>query len=276
MAHFQQTYFGAASARRNAARVPPPTFFASQPPPSPRVVPVLEHREGFQADLDQVFEKGVKEGIRRVYLTLTALVTEVSILLLFRHNCGALRIFFSLFSRTTLRHQKTQAQTSAVNQSRSLPPSPTSSSTVATVQEVSEKFRVPVGYGSAFRSPSVEAELRKLFAAADQGNPVAMKLVQALARKAHETPRDHKSWGQKFLLVEWRNPMGPNPKYSNSTARATTGVANPRLNDPVEDWYLYYTTHSSSLPKGVRRDVQGNPYFPDLRASRLFAQMRPV
>ncbi|KAL0569995.1 hypothetical protein V5O48_011963 [Marasmius crinis-equi] len=153
--------------------------------------------------------------------------------------------------------------------------SPVSSQTSGSSHSRGTKFRGPVGYNSAFWSSSVETELRALFDAAHKGNTVALNRVRSLAREAHSTPRDSKSWGQKFVLNEWRNPNGPNPNYFHTT-RATTGVANPRLDDPVEDWLRYYTVHSSFLPKGVRRDAHGNPYLPDLRASRLYAQMRPI
>ncbi|KAJ8072791.1 hypothetical protein PM082_016350 [Marasmius tenuissimus] len=136
------------------------------------------------------------------------------------------------------------------------------------------KYRVPEGYNSAFRSVSVEKHLRDLFEAAWNGDENALSRVRSLAREAHNTARERKSWGQKFVLAEWRNPVGPNPRYSH-TSHPTTGVANPRLDSPIEEWENYYTIHSVSLPRGVRRDAKGGPYLPDLRASRHYAAMRP-
>ncbi|KAJ3715990.1 hypothetical protein C8R42DRAFT_679249 [Lentinula raphanica] len=100
----------------------------------------------------------------------------------------------------------------------------------------------------------------------------------------------------RFVLVHWKNlPSDGNlstAKYqrrnndsviasaSRSPASASfdnsTGLSNPRLNDPPEIWYEYLKTHSRSWPNGVRKHPNGDPCMSDLRASRIFAQLRPI
>ncbi|KAG7089820.1 hypothetical protein E1B28_011468 [Marasmius oreades] len=137
------------------------------------------------------------------------------------------------------------------------------------------KDRVPQDYYSMFRSPSVETYLRQTMDKAQAGDVFALNHIRALAREAHSTPRDNKSFGQRFVLTEWRNPASDDTRRTTNQSEGSA-LPNPRLDDPIEDWFTYYCVHGSSLPRGVRRDVNGNPYLPDLKASRMYALLRPA
>ncbi|KAF9266568.1 hypothetical protein L218DRAFT_76004 [Marasmius fiardii PR-910] len=135
--------------------------------------------------------------------------------------------------------------------------------------------KVPQEYYSMIRSPIVDTYLESLMKDAHAGDFFACNRIRALARQAHATPRDEKSYGQKYVLTEWRNPNAPTAAERRQNGSEGPILANPRLDDPIEDWFTYYTIHGSSLPRGVRRDVNGDPWLPDLRASRIYAQLRP-
>ena len=123
------------------------------------------------------------------------------------------------------------------------------------------------------RGPRTISQLQSLMAAAHEpGNTRALLKIKALCAEAHATPREHKTPLQQHLLIHWRNPESPNEFGGSSQPRTKT---NPRRDDPIEVWYDYLCTHQSSWPRGVRRDADNRPFLPDLKASRIVAQLRP-
>ncbi len=124
------------------------------------------------------------------------------------------------------------------------------------------------------RGPRTISQLQSLMAAAHEpGNTRALLKIKALCAEAHATPREHKTPLQQHLLIHWRNPESLNELGGSSQPRTKT---NPRRDDPIEVWYDYLCTHQSSRPRGVRRDADSNrPFLPDLKASRVVAQLRP-
>uniref|UniRef100_A0A0W0FJ20 Uncharacterized protein n=1 Tax=Moniliophthora roreri TaxID=221103 RepID=A0A0W0FJ20_MONRR len=131
-------------------------------------------------------------------------------------------------------------------------------------------------YRSAFPTREAEIALRGLMEKAKAMDSRALTRIKSLCKEAHATPRDEKSWAQKFVLSEWRNP--PELATPSSLNRDPTRplLPNPRMGDSFESWYEYYCIHNSSLPRGVRKDTFGRPWKPDLRASRIAAQLRPA
>ncbi|KAK7053072.1 hypothetical protein VNI00_004393 [Paramarasmius palmivorus] len=146
-----------------------------------------------------------------------------------------------------------------------------SSASLTGPDDDNRRFGIP-GYLSAFRSVESELALRRLFDKAHGADSRALTLVKTMCREAHSTSRDLRSWAQRFVLSEWRNPF-----VINSPTRdiGQVVIPNPRIGDPFEDWYRYYCVHPASLPRGVRTDLEGRPWKPDLWASRLAAQLRP-
>ncbi|KAK7029022.1 hypothetical protein VNI00_014732 [Paramarasmius palmivorus] len=135
------------------------------------------------------------------------------------------------------------------------------------------RYGIP-NYLSVFRSCEAETALKELMEKARSMDARALTRIKSMCREAHATPRDSKSWAQSFILSEWRNP----PELAPPNIRDPTQpvLPNPRMGDSFESWFEYYSIHSSCLPRGVRKDAQGKPWKPDLRASRLAAQLRPL
>ncbi|KAK7044200.1 hypothetical protein VNI00_007920 [Paramarasmius palmivorus] len=150
------------------------------------------------------------------------------------------------------------------------PPSPTMTFPPS---RSNNRYGIP-NYLSVFRSREAETALKELMEKARQMDARSLTRIKNMCREAHATPRDSKSWAQSFILSEWRNP--PELAPPNTRDPAKPALPNPRMGDSFESWYEYYSIHSSSLPRGVRKDTQGRPWKPDLRASRLAAQLRPL
>ncbi|KAK7024248.1 hypothetical protein VNI00_016465 [Paramarasmius palmivorus] len=159
------------------------------------------------------------------------------------------------------------------------PPSPSrmdvpASSSAFPSGRSNDRYGIP-SYLSAFRSREAETALRELMEKARTMDSRALARIKNMCREAHATPRDLKSWAQSFILSEWRNP----PEIAPPNIRrdpTKPALPNPRMGDPVERWFEYYSVHSSALPRGVRKDTEGRPWKPDLQASRLAAQLRPL
>ncbi|XP_006459285.1 hypothetical protein AGABI2DRAFT_191285 [Agaricus bisporus var. bisporus H97] len=100
----------------------------------------------------------------------------------------------------------------------------------------------------------------------------ALSIVKSVCSRAHGTPRESKSFMQRWVLMNWKNP------YAATTASATSmgAKANPRIDDSVDVWFDYLCTHPHSWPKGVRKDAIGRPVMSDLIANRAVARMRPT
>lgn len=123
------------------------------------------------------------------------------------------------------------------------------------------------------RGPRNVSQLQSLMTAAHEpGNTRALSKVKALCAEAHATPRENKTPLQQYLLIHWRNPETPTDVSESNQSRTKT---NPRRDDPIDVWYDYLCTHQSSWPRGVRRDAYDRPFLPDLKASRVVAQLRP-
>jgi hypothetical protein len=126
----------------------------------------------------------------------------------------------------------------------------------------------------AARNPRTIGQLQSLMIAAHKpGNDGALAKIKALCAEAHSTPREHKTELQKYLLSNWRNPN----LFTESarTAPLVPAKMNPRMDDPVETWFAYLSTHQGSWPRGVRRDSRNRPFVSDLKASRTVARLRP-
>lgn len=123
--------------------------------------------------------------------------------------------------------------------------------------------------------PKTMKELKDLMELAHEQTAegaAALSIVKNVCSRAHSTPRDSKTFMQRWVLMNWKNPYA-------STSTPTTPVevkANPRIDDPVEVWYEYLCTHPHSWPKGVRKDALGRPVMSDLAANRAVARMRPT
>ncbi|KAF5392398.1 hypothetical protein D9757_001548 [Collybiopsis confluens] len=152
--------------------------------------------------------------------------------------------------------------------------------------------------------------LRSLFAKAHSGDAVVLAQCKALAKEAHSVGSEEKTYGMRLVLMQWRNPplrpQAPsNPDHSISAPtiptsssssitrhgnrgaharesevrtrpeRISSGLSNPKAEDPAEKWFEYLKTHSTSWPNGVRKGQNGDPNMSDLRASRIHAQVRP-
>ena len=126
----------------------------------------------------------------------------------------------------------------------------------------------------AARNPRTIGQLQSLMITAHKpGNDGALAKIKALCAEAHSTPRELKTELQKYLLSNWRNP-----NLFTESARFVPLVPakmNPRLDDPVETWFAYLSTHHGSWPRGVRRDSRNRPFMSDLKASRTVARLRP-
>ncbi|KAF7311590.1 hypothetical protein MKEN_01061700 [Mycena kentingensis (nom. inval.)] len=145
------------------------------------------------------------------------------------------------------------------------------------------------------RMPKTLRQLQLLMSKAHQpGNEDALARVKILCTDAHNTPREHKTDMQRYILANWRNPdapqghtsssyyphhhssslhLGPNHSIGSTHGH---GPNNPRADDPVEVWHAYLSVHQSSWPRGVRREADGSPRFDDLKASRTVARLRPT
>ncbi|KAK7019422.1 hypothetical protein VNI00_018077 [Paramarasmius palmivorus] len=147
------------------------------------------------------------------------------------------------------------------------------SRTNQTVIRTNNRYGIP-NYLSVFRSREAETALRELMTKARAMDRRALIQIKNMCREAHATPRESKSWAQTFILSEWRNP----PELASPSTRDSfkPTLPNPRMGDSFESWFDYYSVHSTCLPRGVRRDAHGKPWKPDLRASRIAAQLRPL
>ncbi|KAJ6541987.1 hypothetical protein DFH09DRAFT_929198 [Mycena vulgaris] len=126
------------------------------------------------------------------------------------------------------------------------------------------------------RAPKTLRQLQYLMNKAHQpGNDEALAKVKMLCAEAHQTPREEKTDLQRYILANWRNPdLGG--AFGDVSALLPPRANNPRMEDPVEVWHAYLTTHQGSWPRGVRRMADGSPHLGDLRASRTVARLRPA
>ncbi|KAJ3567856.1 hypothetical protein NP233_g6093 [Leucocoprinus birnbaumii] len=74
------------------------------------------------------------------------------------------------------------------------------------------------------------------------------------------------------FLINWRNPYA----VANTSVSPADVKPNPRIDDPVDVWFVYLCHHPHSWPKGVRKDSKGRPVMTDLVANRAVARMRPI
>ncbi|KAJ7123816.1 hypothetical protein C8R43DRAFT_958967 [Mycena crocata] len=138
------------------------------------------------------------------------------------------------------------------------------------------------------RAPKTLRQLQYLMNRAHQpGNDDCLAKVKMLCAEAHQTPREEKTELQRYILHNWRNPETsgsssisvtppPPPLLLPNQALLSPKANNPRMEDPVEVWHAYLTTHRGSWPRGVRRASNGSPHIGDLKASRTVARLRPV
>jgi len=123
------------------------------------------------------------------------------------------------------------------------------------------------------RSPRTISQLLLLMAVAHKpGNTRAPLKIKALCAEAHAMPHKHKTTTlRQHLLIHWQTPESLNELGGSCQPRTKT---NPRRDDPIKVWYDYLCIHQSSWPCGVRRDADNRPFLPDLKASRVVAQLR--
>ncbi|KAJ7026927.1 hypothetical protein C8F04DRAFT_965734 [Mycena alexandri] len=152
---------------------------------------------------------------------------------------------------------KPEARVSRVN----LPPRPT-------VEVIASS-----GAPDLRRTPKTLRQLQYLMNKAHQpGNDECLAKVKMLCAEAHQTRREEKTELQRYILANWRNPDPSALPSPLLPFRAN----NPRMDDPVEVWHAYLTTHQGSWPRGVRRQADGSPHMGDLKASRTVARLRPI
>ncbi|KAJ4001858.1 hypothetical protein F5050DRAFT_1144494 [Lentinula boryana] len=155
---------------------------------------------------------------------------------------------------------------------------------------------IPGYYNDNRLASETKTTLRSLFEAAHAGDADALVKCKALCREAHLLNAQARTFGMRFVLIHWKKPSAninssrgeqschrnrrqsnvPVATVSSGTSDAIVALTNPKMTDPPEMWYEYLKTHSRSWPNGVRRQDNGNPWMPDLRASRIFAQLRPT
>ncbi|KAJ7276664.1 hypothetical protein C8J57DRAFT_1061389 [Mycena rebaudengoi] len=140
------------------------------------------------------------------------------------------------------------------------------------------------------RAPQTLRQLQHLMHTAHQpGNDAAVTKVKMLCAEAHQVPREQKTELHRYILHNWRNPEPasssrsatpppppPPPLLLPNQALLPPRANNPRMDDSVEVWHAYLTTHRGSWPRGVRREADGSPHLGDLKASRTVARLRPV
>lgn len=127
------------------------------------------------------------------------------------------------------------------------------------------------------RHPKTMKELKDLMDLAREPTSegaAALAVVKSVCSRAHSTPRDNKTFMQRWILMNWKNPYAT--ASNTSSASAADVKPNPRIDDPVDVWYEYLCTHPHSWPKGVRKDELGRPVMSDLIANRAVARMRPT
>ncbi|KAJ7727216.1 hypothetical protein B0H16DRAFT_1894516 [Mycena metata] len=160
-----------------------------------------------------------------------------------------------------------------------LPPRPTAE-VIASSSSVAPDLR---------RSPKTLRQLQYLMNKAHQpGNDECLAKVKMLCAEAHQTRREDKTELQRYILANWRNPEPsapssacaspprPPPLLLPNQPLLAFRANNPRMDDPVEVWHAYLTTHQGSWPRGVRRQADGSPHMGDLKASRTVARLRPL
>ncbi|KAJ6558385.1 hypothetical protein B0H19DRAFT_1029014 [Mycena capillaripes] len=184
---------------------------------------------------------------------------------------------------STIPSQKAHAAPSHSISTINLPPRPTveviaSSGTLNFRPTVFSS--IPMGH-----APKTLRQLQYLMNRAHQpGNEESLAKVKMLCAEAHQTPREEKTELQRYILSNWRNPdLGARLRLpaSCTLTPAKPGAPapranNPRMDDPVEVWHAYLTTHRGSWPRGVRREADGRPHMGDLKASRTVARLRPA
>ncbi|KIK62586.1 hypothetical protein GYMLUDRAFT_84479 [Collybiopsis luxurians FD-317 M1] len=171
---------------------------------------------------------------------------------------------------------------------------PTSTaSSLPTPNSVRPGSDIPGYYSSISSDNAIWNALSVLFVAAHSGDAAALAKCKALATEAHATPANEKTYGQRLVLMQWRNPQPPESSAASSSSSVVArhsrrrsqrgrgdssdpGLKNPKATDPPEMWFEYLQTHSTSWPNGVRRQSNGDPNLADLRAARIHAQVRPV
>ncbi|KAJ7758893.1 hypothetical protein B0H14DRAFT_2975474 [Mycena olivaceomarginata] len=150
-------------------------------------------------------------------------------------------------------------------------------------------FRPAISFSSihSVSTPKTLRQLQYLMNRAHQpGNDECLAKVKMLCAEAHRTPREEKTELHRYMLANWRNPPGagtaapppsppPAPLLLPDHALQAPRANNPRMDDPVEVWHTYLTTHRGSWPRGVRRAADGSPHMGDLKASRTVARLRP-
>ncbi|KAF9056960.1 hypothetical protein BDP27DRAFT_1372889 [Rhodocollybia butyracea] len=161
----------------------------------------------------------------------------------------------------------------------------------------------------------VKASLVALIHDAHNGDSDATEKCKKLYREAQRSEERGRSYGMRFMLNEWNRNHTRHPYLSvayalaeikvqcdeehtagddDSTSsvsqtafshishpalfgrRHTTSIRNPTKKEPPEVWYEFYKVHRASWPNGVRKDSNGDPHLPDLRASRIYALARSV
>ncbi|KAJ4465794.1 hypothetical protein C8J55DRAFT_493285 [Lentinula edodes] len=116
---------------------------------------------------------------------------------------------------------------------------------------------------------SVDAALGTLMQHAHDGDERLLTLVQLLCSEAHGTPARRRTYGQRYVLSRWRNPL-------RACSNLHPLLTNPKFDDPPTVWQEYYTQYIHALPKGVRINTEtGVPVYGDVVASRLLARLRP-
>ncbi|KAJ7102835.1 hypothetical protein C8R44DRAFT_640776 [Mycena epipterygia] len=165
----------------------------------------------------------------------------------------------------------------------SLPPRPT-------VEVIASSGAPDLRATAAFpsiRAPKTLRQLQYLMNRAHQpGNEDSLSKVKMLCAEAHQTPREEKTELQRYILANWRNPEPaasgvsvsppPVPLLLPNQPLLPLRANNPRMEDSVEVWHTYLTTHHGSWPRGVRRERDGTPHLGDLKASRTVARLRPA
>ncbi|KAJ3914752.1 hypothetical protein F5877DRAFT_82483 [Lentinula edodes] len=152
---------------------------------------------------------------------------------------------------------------------------------------------IPGYYEGNLRTGNLREVLTTLFDEAHSGDADALAKCKALCREAHMVDTPDRTFGMRYVLIHWKKPPLPDSPLSRTSRRTgrnrhrdrrpghssdTSNVVlvNPKLTDSPEVWFEYLKTHSLSWPNGVRKQSNGDPWMADLRASRMFAQFRPL
>ncbi|KAJ3805810.1 hypothetical protein F5876DRAFT_69476 [Lentinula aff. lateritia] len=152
---------------------------------------------------------------------------------------------------------------------------------------------IPGYYDDNFRTRDLREVLTALFDEAHSGDSDALAKCKALCREAHMVDTPDRTFGMRYVLIHWKKPPLPDSSLSRTSRRpgrnrhrdrrpghssntSSVVLVNPKLTDSAEVWFEYLRMHSLSWPNGVRKQSNGDPWMADLRASRMFAQFRPL